>query len=71
MRDIGIPSSAFHHTHLPFPLGTKRKQVVQCPIVDAATLHVVDVAARHGVRLAAASLAVRKDANVVACDVGV
>jgi histidinol-phosphate/aromatic aminotransferase/cobyric acid decarboxylase-like protein len=46
------------------------KQIVKCPVVDASPFHRFDVCARHGVRLAAASLAVGKDAHVVAIENG-
>ena len=53
--------------HLAMALLVEREQVVERAIVDAAALRVVHVRARHRVRLPAARLPVREDANIVAC----
>ena len=53
--------------HLPLPLLVEGKKVIQCPVVYAPPLILLNVGASHGVSLARACLTVCKYADIVAC----
>lgn len=62
----GVAGSV-QHAHLPLPLLIESKQVIQCPVVDASPLILLNVGSRHGVSLTRACLTIRKYAYIVAC----